>query len=927
MAYNHIHGSYNLFLVCLSFIIALFASYTALNLARRVVLSDGWKRKGWLASGAFIMGTGIWSMHFIAMLAFKLPGNVTFELTTVLVSIFASFIGSLVGFGFASLGRQKLSMLIAGGVFMGLAISGMHYIGMYALTGVVITYNPLVFTLSILIAVLTSITALLFAFRNNTRYWLSGLIMGIAITGMHYTGMSAAHMSMSVNMIDMSSDTQAMNFLEIAIYVAFGTIVIFAVSLIGSMNADKKLSEQMMLKGTILESAIDCLIMFDHKGHIFEFNPAAERMFDVGRSEVIGKPISQFLLPAHIEVHEPVNRMLAKGDKSVLGARIETSLSRCDQMEFPVEITVTRIKKDKLPVYTMYLRDLSDRKQVEEALRESESRYRKLLDFSPEPIIVHKDGIITFINDAGLQTLGVLGQQTMIGKPMIELIQSDYRLMARKWIKDIEAGRARNESMELKVVLADGNTIDVEAKSILVQYGGETLIQTIARDITDKKRSENTIKKLAYFDMLTGLPNRNWFNMFFPELLHKAKEGGYPVAVMFLDLDRFKLINDTMGHLMGDRLLQHFSKLLSECAGGENRLVSRLSGDEFVIIIPGSSRSEMVKLAQTIIDRVANPFDLGGQAIFVTTSIGIAQFPDDGETPEVLLGHADSAMYAAKENGKNQFQFFEWKMNVMKGRRLAIEQALPVALEERQFHLVYQPIFQAKTRQMIGMEALVRWQHPTMGAIGPDEFIPIAENTGHIIPLGEWILHHACSQLHQWHRQGMLMVPIAVNFSVVQFNQERIVEMVRQTLERTKLEPEYLVLEITESMAMTNNQSIIDRLQQLKALGIGISIDDFGTGYSSISYLRRFPVDTLKIDKSFVQDLCVSGSDTTIVEAIIALAQSLKLHVLAEGVETEQQLQLLSQKGCTDMQGFWLSHPLTAGEISSMYLGEMNRIG
>ncbi|REE66718.1 PAS domain S-box-containing protein/diguanylate cyclase (GGDEF)-like protein [Paenibacillus taihuensis] len=927
MAYNHIHGSYNWFLVCLSFIIALFASYTGLNLARRVVLSDGWKRKGWLASGAFIMGTGIWSMHFIAMLAFKLPSGVTYDLITVLVSIGASFIGSLVGFGFASLGKQKLSMLIAGGLFMGLAISGMHYIGMYALTGVAITYNPLLLSFSIIIAVLTSIAALLFAFRNNTRYWMSGLIMGIAITGMHYTGMSAANMSIPTDMLDMRSDMQADSFLEIAIYVAFGTIVIFAVSLIGSMNADKKLSEQMMLKGSILESAIDCLIMFDHKGRIFEFNPAAERMFDVVRGEVIGQSISRFLLPAHIEVHEPVNRMLAQGSKSVLGARIETVLSRCDQSGFPVEITVTRIKKDKLPVYTMYLRDLTARKQVEEALRESEERYRKLIDFSPEPIIVHKDGIITFINDAGLQTLGGVEQQALIGTRILELVQAEYRQKARLWIADVEAGVARTDSIEMKVVRADGNAIDIEAKSILVQYGGETLIQTIARDITDKKLSENTIKKLAYFDMLTGLPNRNWFNMFFPELLHKAKEGGYSVAVMFLDLDRFKLINDTMGHLMGDRLLQRFAKLLSECAGGENRLVSRLSGDEFVIIVPGSGRSDVVKLAETIIKRVAAPIDLEGQAIFITTSIGIAQFPDDGETPEVLLRHADSAMYAAKENGKNQFKFFEWKMNHTKNRRLAIEQALHAALEERQFHLVYQPIFQARTRQIISMEALVRWQHPTMGAIGPDEFIPIAECTGHIIPLGEWILHQACSQLHQWHCDGMVMVPIAVNLSVVQFNQERIVEMIRETLERTNLAPEYLVLEITESMAMNNNHSIIDRLQQLKSLGIGISIDDFGTGYSSLSYLRRFPVDTLKIDKSFVHDLCVSSSDTAIVEAIIALAKSLKLCVLAEGVETEQQLQILAQKGCTDMQGYWLSHPLTAEQIESMYLGEMNRIG
>ncbi|WP_308635353.1 bifunctional diguanylate cyclase/phosphodiesterase [Paenibacillus silvisoli] len=927
MVHNPIEGSYNWFLVGLSFIIALFAAYTALHLVRRVLVTEGWKQKGWLFSGAVVMGIGIWAMHFIAMLAFRLPSGVTYDLTTVLMSIGVSIAGSFVGFAIASHAGRSRTRLIIGGTFMGLAITGMHYLGMYALTGITISYNPVIFSLSIIIAVLTSITALVFSFRKQIHYWLSGFVMGIAVTGMHYTGMSAAHMSLPMHMLHRAGGvtSQTMDFIEMAVYVAFGTIVLVAVSLLTSMNVDKKLTEQMTLKGSILESVIDSLILFDHKGNIFEFNPAAERVFGYKRGQVIGMTITELLMPEHPRDMRTLNGLLCGGDRSVLGKRLETVLPRADRSEFPAEIIVTRIRNEKRQVFTMYVRDLTERRIVEEALRESEERYRKLIDFSPEPILVHNEDGISFVNDAALRTFGA-EQDGLIGRGFLELVHDEQRNAAAEWLEQVRTGLAKVEAIELKMRKLGGELIDVEAKSILVPFGGQALIQTIAWDITDKKRYENTIRQLAYNDMLTGLPNRNWFNLYFPDVLQNAKARAQQAALLFFDLDRFKLINDTMGHQMGDRLLQHFARMLGETVG-DSRMIARLSGDEFVVIVPDYDQAQVEMLAVRLLEHVSVPLQVENQAIYITTSIGIAVYPEDGESPETLLKNADTAMYAAKEKGKNQFQFFCWSMNYCQSRRMAIEQALPSALEERTFDLAYQPMFDVLEERIIGVEALARWDHPVLGQIPPGEFIPIAESSGHIVALGEMILHMACVQMKAWQDAELLPIPVAVNLSVLEINHDHFVDRIARTLLHTGLDAKYLVLEITESMAMQQSDSIVGKLRALKELGVSISMDDFGTGYSSLCYLRKFPVDRLKLDRSFVQDLAGAAEDTAIVEAVIAMAGSLKLQVLAEGVETQAQCERLLALGCRQMQGNWRSRPLSAAQFESAYLGGGDGIG
>ncbi|QHW33980.1 EAL domain-containing protein [Paenibacillus rhizovicinus] len=917
-ASTHLTSSYNVYLVCLSFIIALFASYTALNLAKRVLSSKGRKQTLWLVGGAFVMGLGIWSMHFIAMLAFHLPQGASYHVATVAVSILVSFLGSLFGFASASRPRFNKYKLLIGGGFMGLAISGMHYIGMSALEGVAISYNPYLFTLSIIIAIIASITALFLSFHTHKSFWMSGLLMGIAITGMHYTGMAAATMTIPDHAMTMLMDNQNMDYVDMAIYVAFGTIVIFGISFISSLTADQRLAEQLALKGSILDSAIDCIMMFNHRGTVIEFNPAAEQLFGYKREEVIGRQMADRLIPPHPGSSARVSRLLAPSNKSMLGKRMEATALHANQCEFPIEMTVTRIKKEKALIFTVYIRDLTERKRVEQVLRESEERYRRLIEFSPESIFVQNDGLITFVNAAVKHTLDLQDGSELIGKPLISLIHDDYHPAMELWQHNVLSGDGTSDSIELKMVKRGGELIDIEATSIRVQFEGQSFVQTIARDITEKKRYEEAIKKLAYYDMLTGLPNRNLFNKLIAEALEHAGQTGLHVAVMFLDIDRFKFINDTMGHPMGDLLLQQFASLLAACTG-DNGTVSRLSGDEFVILFPQADRVNAGALARRILASMEDPFRLNQETVYVTTSIGIALYPCDGDNAETLLKNADFAMYAAKKE-KNSYRFFEWQMNHVHTRRISIEQSLRQAMEERRFTLHYQPIFHARTRNMAGVEALLRWTDPVLENIPPSEFLPIAEESGQLIAIGEWAIQTACEQMRIWQEAGLGAIPIAVNLSAQQFKQDQLVQTLQRILLQTGLDAKYLAIELKEGIALDGSDRVTAKLNALKALGVSIAIDDFGTGYSSLSHLQTVPVHTIKIDMAFVHDGSKSSLNNAVIEAIIAAARNLDIHVIAKGIETEEQFILLERQGCSHMQGYWFSKPLTAAQFEMTYM-------
>ena len=423
------------------------------------------------------------------------------------------------------------------------------------------------------------------------------------------------------------------------------------------------------------------------------------------------------------------------------------------------------------------------------------------------------------------------------------------------------------------------------------------------------------IKHMAYHDLLTGLPNRELLN----ELIHftiaqaqRHKENNR-LAVLFLDLDRFKVINDTLGHAIGDQLLQAVANRLKECCRRDRDIVARWGGDEFIVLLPElDTPQEAVRVARKIIDAFGESFSFPDHELFVSTCVGISIYPEDGDNADTLIRNADMAMYRAKEHGSNRYHLYNSSMNNQAALRLAMEFNLRYALEKQEFSLEYQPKVNVKTGRVVSFEALVRWNNPELGQVEPKQFIAIAEETGFIVPFGEWILRSACSQNRAWQDAGHPPLRVAVNFSPRQFHSLHLAEMVENVLAETNLEPCWLEIEITESVMLKHLESTVKTLHRLSSLGVHISIDDFGTGYSSLSYIKKLPINTLKIDQSFVDDITTNGDDAAIATAVINLAQSLRLNVVAEGVEYEAQAVMLNSLQCSEMQGFFFSRPLSA---------------
>ncbi|GMX63153.1 hypothetical protein Elgi_00330 [Paenibacillus elgii] len=479
------------------------------------------------------------------------------------------------------------------------------------------------------------------------------------------------------------------------------------------------------------------------------------------------------------------------------------------------------------------------------------------------------------------------------------------------------------EVMELAVRYASSQTADLMRTT--ADLAGLALLTApiLYFVLTDMRNREFTVRQLtylAYHDRLTGLPNRQKFQQTVGMSIRKAKLSGCKLSVMFIDLDRFKNVNDTFGHAFGDLLLTEAAeRLKSGLQAGDG--VSRQGGDEFTVLIKDTSRPEDAeKVAQKIIHLLSQPFAIDGHELRVGCSIGIAMYPQDGEDPITLMKNADTAMYRAKELGKNGYQFYKAEMNDTVIQKLVMEEWLNKALEQEEFVLYYQPQVDIFTTRMNGMEALIRWNHPRLGFISPGEFIPLAEETGLIIPIGRWVLRTACKQNKAWQLAGFPPLKMAVNISPIQFHQHDFVQVVLDALQESGLEPRYLELEITEGIAMYHVDQVIQKLQTLRELGVHISMDDFGTGYSSLNYLKKFPIDKLKIAQQFVRDITVDPDDAAIVQAIMAMALSLKLNVIAEGVETEEQLSFLLDIKCREIQGYIYSKPVPANEFTDLML-------
>jgi diguanylate cyclase (GGDEF)-like protein len=681
-------GGYDAKLVILSIIVATLASYTALNLAGRITVSEGRASKMWLLGGAFSMGTGIWAMHFIGMLAFSLPIQIGYDIPITLLSLFIAM--GVAGFALFLVSRPQVSVtnFFAGGTLMGLGISAMHYTGMHAMRmNPAIMYNLVLLALSVLVAISASIVALWIAFTlreensllGHSKKVFSALILGLGITGMHYIGMAAAKFAgNSICLVQRGVDSY-----WLAITISLVTLCILSI--------------------TLLLSVID----------------------------------------SHLASHT--------------------------------------------------------------------------------------------------------------------------------------AGLTRS-----------------------------------------LRRANEQLHHLVLHDNLTRLPNRTLLEDRITQAISSAQGLGKLFAVMLLDLDRFKTINDSLGHHYGDKLLQAVAQRLTETLRAEDT-VARIGGDEFVVLLKEIAEPQAAaNIAQKLLTALSEPFYIEDQEQNMSSSIGISIYPNDGLDLRALMVNADGAMYHAKKMGRNNYQFFTREMTAVAGARLELEKSLRRAMENREFELHYQPKVNVKSGAVTAMEALIRWRDPQKGLISPVEFIPLAEELGLIIPLGAWVLITACQQNRQWQVAGLPKIRVAVNLSAVQFRQKNLVEFISQVLEDTGLDASFLELEVTESVIMQNAEEATLVLEKLHAKGIHISIDDFGTGYSSLSYLKRFPLDTLKIDRSFVRDISSDPDDAAIVKSVIALAHSLRLGVIAEGVETEEQLAFLSALGCDEYQGYYRSRPVPAEEFAQL---------
>jgi diguanylate cyclase (GGDEF)-like protein/PAS domain S-box-containing protein len=572
-------------------------------------------------------------------------------------------------------------------------------------------------------------------------------------------------------------------------------------------------------------------------------------------------------------------------------------------------------------LYKLYIDKRLSRKDDE--IIEHEKWYKSLYENHLDGIItVDIKGKIIDINSAAIRITGIEAIY-VLGQPISSLLHLHVEEQREKAREEFlfAAKHGHVNTMETVIVHREGHHVHLNLMNVPVTVDGEVKgTYIIFRDITEEKRTKETIQHMAFHDELTGLPNRRLLKRTLEETIRHSVPGVSRFAVLVIDIDRFKMINDSLGHAYGDQFLQMVADRLNHAAVGLSVTIARMGGDEFTLICHGDpSQDTAVRIAQRIIELIQIPFRLKDNDFYVSASIGIALYPEHGMDAEQLLKNADTAMYVVKRKGKNSFQFYSSLLNDHIMDKIVLESALRKAVERNELFIHYQPQINLHNQQVIGVEALLRWLHPEKGIIAPDVFIPIAEETGLINEIGNWVMREACQQMQQWQQQYGWNIPISINLSSHQFHQEQLISVIKNILHETKLKPEYLELEITESMMMDTYKST-HILRELSGLGIKISMDDFGTGYSSLSYLKMFPIHKLKIDRTFIKDIPESEDGRAIVATIISMAHNLKMNVIAEGVETKEQLHFLTENGCDDIQGFYFSKPLPATEVERLYL-------
>lgn len=622
----------------------------------------------------------------------------------------------------------------------------------------------------------------------------------------------------------------------------------------------------------------------------------------------------------HVKLSPPlITRQHDIYDSGTVMAHIQISRSIRPLLIEAFFVAVCAMGVSSLILYLILRFPLRTIQQAYQAITESEDKYRSLYSSMREGLALHSvefdehGALRTFvISDANPTFLAMLGgtSEELLGRDSLELFGETFREFLPELLRVLEDG----SSLSFDYSLSDqGRTFSVQAFS-----PGPGRIATLFEEITERKKSEEQIQHMAYFDALTGLPNRSLMLDRLNRAIARSTRDQSTLAILFLDLDRFKAVNDTLGHSTGDMLLIEVSQRLRSFVRTSDTL-ARLGGDEFVVIVSDLDKEvNAAHIAQKLIDSLAAPFRISGHELHITTSIGVAIFPEDGVTAEVLIKNADMAMYAAKESGRNNYNYYSAEMNQKAHERLTMEESIRGALVRSEFFLEYQPIMDPVSGTISAAEALVRWNHPERGRVAPDMFIALAEDTGLIVPLGEWVLRSACSMITKLRDSGLPPIRIAVNVSSRQIDQQNFADVVTKVLQETGANPAQLEIELTESCLMRHSADNIAGIFELRGLGVSIAIDDFGTGYSSLGYIKTLPIDHIKVDRSFIIDVTTNPNDQAIVESIITMSQKLGIRNIAEGVETADQLAFLKSLGCDEIQGYYFHRPLAVAAFEEL---------
>ena len=684
---------------------------------------------------------------------------------------------------------------------------------------------------------------------------------------------------------------------------------------------------EMRLK-QLIASALDAVITINRRGVVVEWNPQAEATFGIAAREIVGHPLPPNILSARD--WRIATRLMARSTqqpkKKIVRRRTESIATRKNGEQFPVEITIEPVGEGDDQLLTAFIRDISERKRAHDELEQRERRFRTIFEKSWSGVAL-LDADLKF-RFAGSSTQNIVGydEYEMLGHPLVDYIHPRERGAVQRLFSTLTGTPNKEAHGELRFLHKNGTWIWLEgfAQNMLHEPSVGAIILNY-RDVSQRRLTEKQLEYRAHYDALTDLPNRVLFRDRVTTGLAQSRRNKRGLAIMYLDLDHFKLVNDGLGHSFGDALLAAVSRRLQGCLRASDT-ISRIGGDEFSILINDVAEDESIAgVARKLLDSFVHPFRIENHDLFVTASIGISVYPSDGDDFETLVKCADAAMYRAKELGRNQAQLFTPSMNERYVRRLAIEQSLHHAIERDELQLHFQPIYDRSRRRAVAFEALVRWNDPARGLVSPSEFIGLAEETGLIMSIGRWVLRRGCAHLRDWVAQGHDTIMLSVNISAHQLQQADFVDVVRDALMENEVPPHLLEIEITETAAMQNIERTMRVLREIKAMGVSIAIDDFGTGMSSLIYLKQFPIDTIKIDKAFMRDVIEDETAAAIVSYVINLAHTLRLHVVAEGVETEEQYSFLRHYACDRMQGYLFSPPVSPAEVYDVIARPMPR--